>query len=526
MKARFVWIIAIALLLMGCVITAPQTVPAPTPTAQAKQETLPTSTAVPVPTATPTEAPTVSVEQIRDPLANQRLVMRPAFQDDLDRLSGRTSYEISVVLDPGAARLSGAQVVRYTNRETEPLSELVFRLLPNTPSYGGALSVTSVAVNGTEVETRLDLGDSVLIVPLDAPLAPGEQVEISLIYEGTLPTDDTAGYAQYGYIDGVLALPSFYPYLPVYDDEGWNVELGPTYGDATFTDTAFYVLTVTLPTDFVLAASGTILDRTPVDGGLARFTIASGPVRDINLVASTDYETVQARVDDITVTSYYRGASESGTRALDYAVHALEIYQDLIGPYPFAELDVVATPTKAGGIEYPGLIVVAESLYGEEGGFFEFATVHEVAHQWWYSLVGSDQLDEPWLDEALTQYTSLLYFEQRYGADAAQSILDGYFYGPYEWLQRVDEDMPAGLPVAAYSSDLYGPVVYGKGPLFFHELRTLVGEEAFIETLRVYFEDFRYEVAYPQDLMDVAEDVSGQDLDPLYEEWIADKEAK
>jgi aminopeptidase N len=451
--------------------------------------------------------------------------MRPVFWDDVDRLDDRTYYDISVTLDPRAARLSGTQVVRYTNREEDSLSELVFRLLPNTPSYGGALSVTGVTVTGADVETRLDLGDSVLIVPLDTPLAPSEQIEIALAYEGTLPTDGTAGYAQYGFIDGVLALPSFYPYLPVYDDEGWNVELGPTYGDATFTDTSFYVLTVTLPADFVLAASGTVIDRTLQDG-LAQVTIASGPVRDINLVASAAYKMVQEQVDDVTVTSYYTGDDTGGKRALDYAVHALEIYQELIGPYPFAELDVVATPTKAGGIEYPGLIVVAESLYGEDGGFFEFATVHEVAHQWWYSLVGSDQLDEPWLDEALTQYTSLLYFERRYGAEAAQAILDGYFYGPYDWLQRVEEDMPAGLPVADYSADLYGPVVYGKGPLFFHELRTLVGEEAFIEILRVYFEGFRYGVAYPQDLMDVAEQVSGQDLDALYEEWIADKEAK
>lgn len=526
MKVRLAWILAISLFLMGCIVTAPQTVLAPTPTVQDTQGTPPTSTVVPVPTATSTEVPTASVEQTRDPLANQRLAMRPAFRDDVDRLDDRTSYDIAVVLDPGAARLTGSQLVRYTNREEEPLSELVFRLLPNTPSYGGALSVSDVALNGEEAKTRLDLGDSVLIVPLDTPLVPGEQIEVYLAYEGTLPTDDTAGYAQYGYVDGVLALPSFYPYLPVYDDEGWNVELGPTYGDATFTDTAFYVLTVTLPADFVLAASGTVLDRTLVDGGLARVTIASGPVRDVNLVASTDYKTVRASVDDIAVTSYYRGESDGGARALDYAVHALQIYQDLIGPYPFAELDVVATPTKAGGIEYPGLIVVAESLYGEEGGFFEFATVHEVAHQWWYSLVGSDQLDEPWLDEALTQYTSLLYFERRYGAEAARSILDGYFYGPYDQLLRAEQDMPVGLSVVDYSDDLYGPVVYGKGPLFFHELRTLVGEEAFIETLRVYFGDFCYEVAYPQDLMDVSEQVSEQDLDPLYEEWIADKEAK
>jgi aminopeptidase N len=146
--------------------------------------------------------------------------------------------------------------------------------------------------------------------------------------------------------------------------------------------------------------------------------------------------------------------------------------------------------------------------------------VHEVAHQWWYSLVGNDQLDEPWLDEALTEYTSLLYFEQRYGKKVAQSIVESVFQEPYEGLLHDGQDMPVGLPVAAYSRDLYGAVVYRKGALFFLEMRQLVGNKVFYKILRTYFEQYRYGVAYPQDLMAVAEQVSRKNLDPLYEKWI------
>jgi aminopeptidase N len=74
--------------------------------------------------------------------------------------------------------------------------------------------------------------------------------------------------------------------------------------------------------------------------------------------------------------------------------------------------------------------------------------------------------------------------------------------------------------VAAYAEALYGAVVYGKGPLFFHELRQQVGDETFDRILRAYFEVHRYGIAYPQDFLDIAGRVSGQELDALYEEWI------
>jgi aminopeptidase N len=450
--------------------------------------------------------------------------MLPAFAGDVDRFAEATRYAIDVDIYPEEGMFRGTALVRYTNHENEPLSEVVFRLLPNTPGYGGALAVPAVTVDGQETRTQSQLAESALFVPLKETLGPGASVEIGLTFEGTLPTDGSSGYAQYGFIDGILALPNFYPMIPVYDDEGWNVELAPPYGDATFSDTALYALRITLPSKMRLAVSGVTVGQEDARDGRTTYLVASGPMRDVNLVASADYRTVSDQVGDIAVTSYYVGDRAGGRRALDYAVRSLAIYQRLIGPYPFTELDVVATPTSAGGIEYPGLIVVAARLYQEEGGFFEFATVHEVAHQWWYSLVGNDQLDEPWLDEALTQYTSLLYFEERYGQDVAQDILQGGFIRTYEQLQRDDRDVPAGLPVEAYSEDLYGPVVYYKGPLFFVELRQLVGDDVLNRILSAYLERYRYGVAYPEDLKAIAEQISGQDIDPLYQKWIVGPE--
>ncbi len=522
MKKLFVAIGLLCTLLMGCVLAVPRPTPtlAPTETPTAPPPTS-TPTAEPRPTWTPGSTETSGLTPDWSDLSPYRQAMQSAYADDIDRLAGVTRYWIDLAVDVDSLTLRGTQQVRYVNQEDEPLTEIVFRLLPHTPGYGATMTVDEVSVDGAAVEPELTLNGSAVTVPLAEPLAPGESVELALAFEGTLPTDGSAGYAQYGYIDGVLALPNAYPLIPVYDDEGWNVELAPTYGDATFTDVALYLVRVTLPEEIILATSGVIVDEQENGDGTTTYTAASGPMRDFSLVASEAYETVRDEVGEVQVTSYYMPGDEAGgQRALDYAVQSLRIYQDLIGPYPFNELDVAATPTQAGGIEYPGLIVVSANLYGGEGGFFELATVHEVAHQWWYSLVGNDQLDEPWLDEALTQYTSLLYFQERYGADTAQAWLESAFERPYRRLLEDEQDMAVGLPVEAYPEDLYGPVVYGKGPLFFHTLREQVGDEAFVEILRSYFREHRYGVAYPEDLLRVAERVSGQDLDPLYREWI------
>jgi len=543
------WPLALLPLLIGCVWIS-RLSPTPRPTPVSTPTRAPTSTPTQASTPTPTVAPRSSTPSATPPstatvtyatpvafaspdwndLAPYRQAMLPAFVGDVDRFADATRYWIDLRVDLDQLALQGTERVRYTNHETATLTEIAFRLLPSLPGYGGSLTVRSVMLNGAPATSRLEFEGSALYVPLAAPLAPGEMAELALEFEGRIPSGTTnsgqpmSGYAQYGYIDRVLALPNAYPMIPVYDDEGWNVEVAPPYGDAGFTDTSLYLVQVTLPADMVVAASGVKVARRDNGNGTVTHAFASGPMRDVNVVASAAYKTAQATVGQVRVTSYYLSGDEAGgERALGYAARALAIYEDLIGPYPFTELDVMATPTQAGGIEYPGLIVIAEHLYSQTGGFFELATVHETAHQWWYSLVGNDQLDEPWLDEALAQYTSLLYLERRYGSEIAQSELGTQFDSAYQRLRDNDLDMPIGLPVAAYTEPLYGAVVYYKGPLFFRALRQQVGDQRFDAILRAYFQAYRYGVAYPQDFLAIAERVSGQQLDGLYKEWILGK---
>ncbi len=489
--------------------TRPNRQDTPTPT-RAQASVSPQPTAI--------SAPAVDMED----LSLFHSALKPEFAADVEAVPDPPRYFIQVTLDPDEpTTLTGVQRVRYTNTEDVPLDALYFRLYPNLPGYGGSMTVEKVMLNGMPVETTLEAQGSALRVPLDPPLAPGDVADLTLWFRETLPTDTSAGYGLYAYVDDVYALAGFYPTIPVYDDEGWNVEVAPPYGDATFTDVALYQVQLTVPEDLTVVTSGSTLETSDNDDGTRTWVAVGGPMRDFFVAMSPDYEVVSEEVDGTRVNSYYRSAQDAGGQlALRYAADALRVFGERFGPYPYIELDVVATPTNAGGIEYPGAIVVAQGLYDDEGGFFELATAHEVAHQWWYGLVGNDQLDEPWLDEALTNYSAYLYYADTAGSDAADLVKQRVFEGPYRTVQKDGRDRGVGGPVASFSERDYGAIVYGKGPLFFDALRAQLGDEAFFAALQAYLEAHRYGVAYPDDLIAAFEATSGQQIDDLYEFWI------
>jgi len=513
----------------------------PTPTARPLEEltptlTDPTITSEPGPPGTPSPSPPCDETPTRPDTPSPHGIhveqaLAPGFRDQADQFPDATRYRLDLVLDVEQATLSGDQHIIYTNTESVDLTSIYLRLFPNTSGYGGRMSVASVEVDGQRVSPEGDLEGSVLRVPLPSPLQPGTHVGLGLRFELALPTDThpassqepSDGYRQLGLYEGVAALANAYAVIPVYDDEGWNLELAPSYGDAVFTDVAFFDVRLTAPSSMQLVASGTCVPAEE-EASTTTWFCAAAPMRDFNAVLGTTYETTSQEVKGITVNSvFYAGHEEGGQAALDFASRALELFSGRIGAYPFAELDVVETPTMAGGIEYPGLVVINQSYYdsGQRvSDRMEWVVVHEVLHQWWYSLVGNDQVDEPWLDEALVQYCTALYYEEVYGTEALDIVVETSFQQAYAELQETGRDRPVGLPVSAYSRRDYAPVVYQKGPLYFHDLRQEVGEEAFWEILETYFDRNRHRIARPDDWLAAVEAVTGSEYRSLYKEWI------
>jgi len=445
-------------------------------------------------------------------------------QAALDGLAGASVYHIDFEIADDLAHLKGRQRVRYTNQEATPLSEVYFRLFPNL--LGGLAEIQAVQVNGQDAIPTFELGNSAMRVPLSPALQPEGQVVIQIDFSVRVPTESEGHYGVFVFEDDVLALAHFYPMIAVYDDEGWNLEIPPDFGDVVYADSSFYLVRVTAPAALTIVASGVEVER-EVAGEWQQVALAGGPMRDFYLVASTRYTILSDQVGETTVNSYVLPEFLNEAKiTLGYAVESLQIFNERFGPYPFTEFDVASTPTLALGIEYPGIIAMALRLYdpAQRGDYplvyLESTVAHEVGHQWFYSVVGSDQLDEPWLDEALTQYATLLYFQDLYGASGAE----GFRQSLRERWGRVDKaDIPIGLPVRAYSGVEYGAIVYGRGPLFVETLAKTMGGETFGSFVRDYCEVHRWGIATTESLKQLAESHCDCDLTPLFVDWVYER---
>lgn len=460
--------------------------------------------------------------------AGQAAAMLPSAQDDLPAMGDLVHYSIQVEIDYPERSFNGLARVSYTNTEGISLDRLYFRLLPNGGgSYGnGSLVVPAAFVDGVPAETALSLDDSVLEIRLPAGLAPGESAAIDLQFDGLVPQGQgDSGYGIYSHNDGVMALAGWYPILAVYDQEGWHLDPVSAIGDSVYSDMAFYTVEMSVSRDVVSAATGVEVNRNST-GELEHYRFVSGPARDFFMIMSPDFQVASESVDGTRVNSYYfPGQEAGGRRALELAAASLEVYNDLFGPYPYRELDLAAAPlTGAAGVEFPGIILAASQAYDTpSSAFFSELIAHEVAHQWWYNLVGNHVFENPWMDEGLTTYSSALFVEATQGEGAYQSVAENY-RAAYERLVSAGRDEPVAMDLAYFENShrrgSYGAVVYAKGALFFHTLRENIGDEAFFEALQSYYESYRYQIAYPQDMLSVFEDHAGQDLEPLYQEWL------
>lgn len=482
----------------------------------------PASPTPPPPTATP----------IPVSLTGQRQAMRPAHTSEVDQIFNQRapSYRLDVTVvpeslaPPAKPYVLGLLRVHYTNNESVLLNQIYLRLFPNTPSYNGSMRVTQVLVNQQVVEPSLIAQNATLGIPLSGPLEPGQSVDLQLSYEASLPTTVNDGFALFNYSAEVLTLAGFYPVIPVFDAEGWQIDVAPTYGDAAFTDIAFYEVNLTVPSTMTVAATGSTLRQIDHADGTTTHHIFSGPVRDFQVVLSEKFASLSQPVNDVTVTSYFpAGAEEKGQFALEVAAESLRVFEALFGPYPYREFDVVAAPTSGstGGVEYPGLVIIAERYYYEDNDFMEFIIAHEVAHQWWYGLVGNNPLTAPWLDEALTNYSTVHYYEARYGPSERTRITQEMFVAPHNLLKVSNADLPIGGAVGDYPAELYQPIVYGKGPLFFDEVRTLLGDAAYLAALNRYAEQYRYGIAQPADLLAIfGQAGQAAAVEAVYETWV------
>jgi aminopeptidase N len=505
---------------------------APVATESATPQVIETATETPTATETIFDQPTSEPTPFHQPEQNwdDRTIFRAGLvesaQETLEDLPGASVYHIDLRIAHDLMSLQGHEEVRYTNQESVPLDEIYFQLFPNTA--GGAVTVSAVQVDGQAVEPVYEYQDSALRVPLPAALLPGEQIVIQLDFEAQVAREMAGNFGLFGYFEGVLVLDEFYPVIPVYDDEGWNVQDPPSQGDVTYFDASFYRVQVTAPANLTVVASGIQVSREEA-GGEQVLTFVAGPARDFYLAASHDFTVISQTVGETTLNSYaFPERAQGAELALRFAADAIESYSQRFGPYPYTEFDIVSTPMLALGIEYPGMTGIALTLYDPDAEVIglpaqvvlESTVAHEVGHQWFYNVVGNDQVDEPWMDEAIVQYVTGLYFLDVYGEQSAQSYRASW-YARWDRVERAD--IPIGLPSEAYADNAYGAIVYGRGPLFVAALAEEMGQETFDAFLRDYYQSHRWGIGTGESFRQLAEQHCDCDLSALFEEWVYEK---
>ena len=440
-------------------------------------------------------------------------------------------YDLALKIDPVARQVVGTQRVSYTNRETKALKDIALRLYPNTEYMEGQMVLGDVRADESNLQPRFvtrngRIDRSIVMLNLKTPLAPGQSVTLSMALTVTAAVSPTKGYRTLGMIDGMLGLPNVYAMVAPRDNSRWRLDSTPLFGDVVLSEMALYQAHIELPSDYILVATGICKPD-----GVGAYRCVSGPARDFAMHVSTQYRVRTAVVHDdshgdVVIYSYYLPQHErAGENALKYATGALKTYERRFGLYPYRELKVFETTTIAGGIEYPMLAGVTDTHYELEnnapGSYFEWLVAHEVAHQWWYNMVGSNPITEAWLDESLTQYSASLYIEDRYGDVVARAQRDQLFSERYDKERKAKGDRRVGQATDLFPRWSYFPIVYGKGPLFFEEVQRKGGDARFEAWLRTYFVRHRYGIVRANDLLRAAADVGLGDIArAAYDRWI------
>ncbi|MEP7137381.1 MAG: M1 family metallopeptidase [Chloroflexota bacterium] len=476
----------------------------------------------PTPTATPPQPTQLPPNPLNTPWEDRAIFQNGLVQSQqhvLNELKGASIYHLEFNIADDIYHVTGTEEVRYTNNEAVALNEIQFRLFPNI--LGGEMKITDLQSDGQPVTPQYGLENSLMIVPLSKALEPKQSIILKMDFSVTVPQEVELNYGVLAYYEDVLALAHAYPMICVYDDQGWNAEIPPQDGDVTYADAVFYIVRVNAPKGLTLVTSGQRISSSEA-GQVQTTFVASGPARDFYLAASPKYEEVSTTIDEVTIRSYAPKELKDGANmTLAVASQAIDIYGKRYASYPYTELDIVSTPTLALGIEYPGMIAITDRIYDvsdtNANRYMEATVAHEVGHQWFYNLVGDDQLDDPWLDESLTQFATLQYFTDLYGKEGAagfQASLEG------RWARVENAKIPIGLPVAGYQPGEYSAIVYGRGPLFFVALRDKIGTPVFDEFIKDYTQTLTWDIATPEIMQALAEKHCSCELDEIFADWV------
>ncbi len=440
--------------------------------------------------------------------------------------SGVPQYEIDLNVNWDDGTFTGIARVTVENTAQTAIDELAFRLFANESEIYGtaAVRVLEASSAGETLALGVQSDATVLPVLLSTPLAPGQTTSLALRFGGiaapsplSAPPEST-GYGILTKNPRSLVLTAFYPILAVLDEDGWLLDPTCGIGDVLWSAASDYSVTLRAIDAVSPATSGRLVSSETKDGhSVHRFEAES--VRDFSLVLTLGYEEAELQSGSTTLRSWFTPANRvASAAALEVASDALTVYERRIGPLPSPEIDIIEVPLyRVAGVEFSGLILVSSSYaLRPSDRFYDIIVSHEMAHQWFYAVVGSRPADAPWLDEGLATYLSNLFLEEIRGEEAAATEIRRW-QEAHRTGRLAHPDLRIASPACRFpDSFTYSAFVYDAAAWFFHSVRHEVGDEAFFHALHLYYAKNAGGIGTEATLLASFENACACDLGELY----------
>lgn len=429
----------------------------------------------------------------------------------------RSSYDIDCVYDDESGVLTAHMDFSYYNSTGSEQSVLRFNLYPNAYRSGAVYKCVStvfkdrayysgesygnITINGVSGALTYEIGgedENILYVTLSSPVAAGGRAEIGMDFTVTLAKVNH----RLGIGENSVSLADFFPVLCAYDGEFYEC-VYYSDGDPYFLEAADYEVKITLPSGYTAASSGeTVSKKVTMESDSYTFKIEGA--RTFALILSKNYSVDEGEVNGVSV-RYYYNKDERHSETLSLILSALSYFGEKFGEYVYPTYSVALSSFCYGGMEYPALSSVSDSLSYSST---VYSVVHETAHQWWYAMVGNNECDYAWMDEGLAEYSTALFFDSHpeYGftknavVSTARAAFRQYYSSYSQIFGEADTAMNRNLKdfISEYE---YENIAYNKGILLFDAVYESIGEDKFFSSLKAYYNKYLYEIASPDDLI-------------------------
>lgn len=488
-------------------------------------------------------------------------------------------YTIDVALDEKQHSLKGNMAVQYINHSPDTLTYIWFHLWPNaykndhtalarqlaqdkegrkklkSKKNEGYIDGLAFTVNGKAVTTGPDSAQDADVVKLllPSPLMPGQAVTIATPFQVKLPFY----FSRSGYDGDQYMICQWYPKPAVYDKKGWHAFPYLDQGEF-YSEFGSFTVNITVPAAYVVGATGTLQTKEELEqykaigaqnyqakAGVATYKAARPEgtktlqyvgenIHDFAWFADKDviiqYDTLQLPSGKtIDAFAYYQpNGNKAWSSSIDFIEDAVRRYSGWVGEYPWPVVQAVEGPKNlsSGGMEYPMITLITSPDADAEG--LDAVITHEVGHNWFYGILGSNERDYPWMDEGINSFYQFRYEAEKYKANSifGKSMPKEVKALPApELLSRVYNalnSLPAKEPVNTGSTGFankndYGIVVYVKAATWLYLVEMALGREAFDKAMQEYFAAWKFKHPYPEDLKAALEKATQADLTQYFE---------